>query len=506
MKKILFVAAACILAAACKPTETETTTASLEVTPTSLSFAAEDTAPQTITVTAVGVEWTYTLSESGKEWVTIDRQSQEELTVAVAENTKAEQRTASITFKAKDNNRIKDRSVTILQQGTDNPELYTLTVDPAALAFVAEGAEAQSVKVTAAGKGITWSAAVDEAAREWITLSTAEGAEGETMLAVTVADNPDTAERAANITLTPSEETAGNKAIRVTQEPRVLSPSFLMSYNGGEIPEEGFVINYTGDTQTYYINITPVNIEWNTAIEYDSQDREWLIVETYKSEYTNYISIKGNGRNSSPAPRTAYVSVTTDAEGIGPFEIKVTQEGKRDFLSTLEKEVDFGTLTQCTALVYPNNNWREESSTAWELRLRSKDIIYDQSNWPKYYTGSGDRLNIYCYADPVTANDDNEYFLPEGTYTVLDSDIPEQIYGAGEIKRGLSGLSHPIFPTGSWYIQMENDEATGDACIVAGTMTVTRDDENYNLTFDFTSDAGYTITGSFEGPFDLIAQ
>ena len=117
MKKILFVAAACILAAACKPTETETTTASLEVTPTSLSFAAEDTAPQTITVTAVGVEWTYSLAESGKEWVTIERLSDKELTVAVADNTKAEQRTAAVTFKAKDNNRIKDRSVTIIQQG-----------------------------------------------------------------------------------------------------------------------------------------------------------------------------------------------------------------------------------------------------------------------------------------------------------------------------------------------------------------------------------------------------
>ena len=171
MKKILFVAAACILAAACKPTETETTTASLEVTPTSLSFAAEDTAPQTITVTAVGVEWTYSLAESGKEWVTIERLSDKELTVAVADNTKAEQRTAAVTFKAKDNNRIKDRSVTIIQQGAENPEVYALTVDPTVLTFEAEGAAGQSVKVTASGEGMTWSAAVEDAAKEWITLS-----------------------------------------------------------------------------------------------------------------------------------------------------------------------------------------------------------------------------------------------------------------------------------------------------------------------------------------------
>ena len=178
--------------------------------------------------------------------MTIERLSDKELTVAVADNTKAEQRTAAVTFKAKDNNRIKDRSVTIIQQGAENPEVYALTVDPAALAFAAENAEPQNVKVNASGKGITWSAAVDEDAREWITISAAEGAEGETLLAVAVADNPDTAERSANITITPSEETAGSKVIRISQEPKVLPPSFSLSYREGEVPEEGFTLNYRG--------------------------------------------------------------------------------------------------------------------------------------------------------------------------------------------------------------------------------------------------------------------
>ena len=55
MKKILFIAAACLLAVACKPTDGESTTASLEVSPSSLTFGAEDTTPQEITVTATGV-------------------------------------------------------------------------------------------------------------------------------------------------------------------------------------------------------------------------------------------------------------------------------------------------------------------------------------------------------------------------------------------------------------------------------------------------------------------
>jgi len=46
MKKLLFIAAACMLAAACTPQDGGGETASLEVSPKSLTFGAEDTTPQ----------------------------------------------------------------------------------------------------------------------------------------------------------------------------------------------------------------------------------------------------------------------------------------------------------------------------------------------------------------------------------------------------------------------------------------------------------------------------
>ena len=508
MKKILFVAAACILAAACKPTETETTTASLEVTPTSLSFAAEDTAPQTITVTAVGVEWTYSLAESGKEWVTIERLSDKELTVAVADNTKAEQRTAAVTFKAKDNNRIKDRSVTIIQQGAENPEVYALTVDPTVLTFEAEGAAGQSVKVTASGEGMTWSAAVDEAAKEWITLSTTEGSEGETTLTVTVQDNPDTAERSANVTLTPSAESVGPKAIRVTQEAKVLPPSLTMTYNDGDVPEEGFVIDYLG-RKRYTINVVPVNLDWNVRVSYDNEkEKDWLTVNPFKDEDSGIhnISINANDKkNENSVPRTARVIVTTDVEGIGPFEIPVTQEGKPEFLSTLEEDVDFGVLTQSRIAVYPNDELRHQPYTLWELKLWDEGITLTSS---QMFIGTGNRLHMKLYTDPIEKNDDNIYILPEGTYTVTTADIEDSAYQfvSRDIMCGRAGFSHPKFPSGTWYIRMENDTVTGDACITGGTITVTRNGEEYDIAFDFTSDAGYKVTGSFKGILDLHVQ
>ena len=467
MKKILFVAAACILAAACKPTETETTTASLEITPTSLSFAAEDTAPQTITVTAVGVEWTYSLAESGKEWVTIERLSDKELTVAVADNTKAEQRTAAVTFKAKDNNRIKDRSVTIIQQGAENPEVYALTVDPTVLTFEAEGAAGQSVKVTASGEGMTWSAAVEDAAKEWITLSATEGTEGETTLTVAVADNPDTAERSANITITPSEETAGSKVIRISQEPKVLPPSFSLSYREGEVPEEGFTLNYRGyiegnyTTTNHKIDIEAVNIDWQATVAYDSAVTNWIT-----------------------------------------FEIAVTQEGRPNFLSTLTEDVDFGILTKNYVLVSPNNDRRNFPYTLWDLRFWSDGIVYDGTS---SYTGTGDRLCIYLAAEPISINDDNEYYLSDGTYDVVanfgyDTDpAPWTISGGAE-------YFNPTFPFGSWFHRITEGIYGDRVCITGGKMTVSRQGEIYTLTFDLTSDAGYKVTGSFEGTFDLHAQ
>src|SRR5699024_1714225 len=130
-------------------------------------------------------------------------------------------------------------------------------------------AAAQTVKVTATGSGITWSAAVEDAAKEWITLSATEGAEGETTLSVTVYDNPETAERSANIVLTPGEETVGQKAIRVTQEAKVLPPSFSMTYEGGDLPEKGFEFDYMGQGM-YSVQVQAVNVTWTVKTEYDS--------------------------------------------------------------------------------------------------------------------------------------------------------------------------------------------------------------------------------------------
>jgi hypothetical protein len=279
-----------------------------------------------------------------------------------------------------------------------------------------------------------------------------------------------------------------------------------MSYNGGEIPEEGFTIHYKGET-SYDVDVVPVNVEWNVKVEYEAGSSGWLEANKVESENVNKIHIACNldkRENTSSDPRTARVVVTTNVEDIGPFEIPVMQEGKPEFLSTLEEDVDFGVLTQSRVLVYPNNDYREMPYTEWDFILWDEGISYDGVN---VFTGSGDKMCLKVAGEVLTQNDDNEYYLADGTYTVVanfdSGTITPEI---GQISGGAFGYSHPLFPNGSWYIRMQDDAVTGDACIKEGTMTVARSGETYTLTFDFTSDAGYKVTGSFEGALNVRAQ
>lgn len=112
---------------------------------------------------------------------------------------------------------MKDKTVTIVQQPSDTPVVYSITVEPASLTFEAEGAATQKVTVMTEGEGLTWRTEVDEAARGWLTVT-----EGEGQFAVAVSDNPDTVERAGNITVIPSEESASPKVVRVVQKEKVI--------------------------------------------------------------------------------------------------------------------------------------------------------------------------------------------------------------------------------------------------------------------------------------------
>lgn len=91
--------------------------------------------------------------------------------------------------------------------------------------------------------------------------------------------------------------------------------------------------------------------------------------------------------------------ITADTEGIGPFEIPVTQEGKPEFDSTLAEDVDFGTLTGGNyVIVYLTKN-EEQAYALWDLRFWSDGVTFDMNTGT--YSGSGDLVTVYLVSEPV---------------------------------------------------------------------------------------------------------
>lgn len=260
---------------------------SLEVSPTSLIFAAAAAPVQEVTVTAIGTDWEYELVGNASEWVSVtEDRTKGLLTVGVQDNPQAEQRTASLTVNAAGGSgiKVKNKTVTIVQQPSDTPVVYSITVEPASLTFEAEGAATQKVTVMTEGEGLTWRTEVDEAARGWLTVT-----EGEGQFAVAVSDNPDTVERAGNITVIPSEESASPKVVRVVQKEKVIPPSLDIALSNGATPEEGFVFDYLGENQNYSIDVRAVNIDWDYRVEYDSAATDWITVR--KNELSDRVGL-----------------------------------------------------------------------------------------------------------------------------------------------------------------------------------------------------------------------
>mgnify|MGYP000808374704 FL=1 len=285
MKRLLFISALCLLFASCGGDKGPDGggVPSLKVEPSSLDFAAVSAPSQSVTVTAVNVEWEVRVSDTASAWLKTEKTDGTTVTVSVTDNGTPEQRTGSFTVVPTNNEDVKAKSVTVVQTGGDVE--YKFSVEPAALTFEAEGAAAQTVTITAEG-GLTWEAEVEGDAASWITVTPGEGT-----LEVKVSDNPETAERSGNIVVTPSAESVGQKAIRVTQAGKVLPPSLSINV---EDPETGITFKANGEVAsgTTSIQVTAVNTDWNArAVDAEGNAVTWFSVKTNKENKIQSIGV-----------------------------------------------------------------------------------------------------------------------------------------------------------------------------------------------------------------------
>ncbi len=488
MKRLLFISALCLLFASCGGDKGPEGggVPSLKVEPSSLDFAAVSAPSQSVTVTAVNVEWEVRVSDTSSAWLKAEKTDGTTVTVSVTDNGTPEQRTGSFTVVPTNNEDVKAKSVTVVQTGSDVE--YKFSVEPASLTFEAEGAAAQTVTITAEG-GLTWEAEVEGDAASWITVTPGEGT-----LEVKVSDNPETAERSGNIVVTPSAESVGAKAIRVTQAGKVLPPS--LSVNEEELAD-GFKYSASGAKYTgpNNIRVTAVNTDWNArAVDAEGNAVTWFSVKTNKENKIQSIGVDVT-KNETYEERVGYVLITATVEGVPEIRVSVTQDAASEHLSTLTEDVDVSGFCHAYGLVTPNQTWEEpDMAAAWTVRFWTDGVEHDPVKYT--YTGTGARMEIAFTTEHMGFNDDQEYYLSEGVYTVAacteGSRLPPMHVNAGY--PGYFDYQH----FGSWYIGLENGEETEVAPIAEGTVTVASAGENrYTFTFDCMDDAGFAITGSY---------
>ena len=461
MKRLLFISALCLLFASCggdKGTDGGGVP-SLKVEPSSLDFAAVSAPSQSVTVTAVNVEWEVRVSDTASAWLKAEKTDGTTVTVSVTDNGTPEQRTGSFTVVPTNNEDVKAKSVTVVQTGSDVE--YKFAVEPAALTFEAEGAAAQTVTITAEG-GLTWEAEAEGDAASWITVTPGEGT-----LEVKVSDNPETAERSGNIVVTPSAESVGAKAIRVTQAGKVLPPSLSINV---EDPETGFKfqasgVQYEGASN---IQVTAVNTDWNArAVDAEGNAVTWFSVAVNKEDGLSSIGLTVT-KNETYEERVGYVVITATVEGVPEIRVTVTQDAAREHFSTLSGNVDVSKLVYSYAEVNPNQDWEE----------------------------------LEMSAEHMGFNDDKEYYLSEGTYEIYTDESgqrgPQMTY-----TKGYPGyFDYQNF--GSWALVVENGEIVEKGPCAAGTVTVSRSGDSYTFTLDIEDDMQYAVSGTTTVEFSRV--
>lgn len=456
---------------------------SLKVSPETMTFGAES-GTQRATVTAQGVEWTHEVAAEAAEWLSAERSDDQTLTVTVAENSAPEQRSGRITVSAEGSG-VAPCVITVTQQAAEI--IYGLTVEPASLDFAGTDAPSQKVTVTTEGEGLTWTAEPEEAIAEWVTLAV-EGNE----ITVSVADNLLTTPRAGLITVTPSVESVGAKAIRITQagcDPEFSATPLELTFPCLDVSSEW--------SEPQSVEVVALGVEFHIMYSFGNGDERWVEATINVKDGRGTVEVQVT-RNTAPEERTASVYLVPNDETLGfeQIEIKVTQEAAPEYRSNLTENVVLD-ATHAYCYVRPSRP-SASGGTYWQIELLGSDV----QNEGGINSGTGDRLYLMLVSTLIEPNDDNEYYLPAGTYTIATAEKGGDDVEPWDIVYPYNPNDSAKYPSGATYTRIENDVWTVKAPLVEGTMEVSRSGDVYTLQLDFKDDRGYSVTGTYEGRLD----
>lgn len=458
---------------------------SLDLSPKTLTFAADATEAQTVTVDAKNVDWEFAVDTQASDWLSAERQDNT-LKISVASDyTGADSRIGKVFVQAKGKTDLQRQEITVTQNGIGTNEF---TLSATTLTFAGEAAPAQDVTVTVTGDKLTWTAAAEEASKSWITVQTAEG-----KITVSVSDNDTETIRTGNVIVTPN--IGEPQEIFVKQEGIVLPPSLSVD----EESLKGFNFK-SSDINAYVITVTAVNCEWTTStVDKDNNPVDWITL--YENQevkpQTITVTVKTNAQLEA---REGFVVITPKAEGVDAIRIPVNQEAGRDHDSTLTEDIKITDLTHTRTELYLTTE-NEKNYASWNINMMSEGVDYNpESGWIE---GTGNSLTVSLIAE--YEKEGETYYISEGDYT-MDPNWETDLK-AMTIKPGEKGMNQGQYFF-SYYMEYNANNPEEEAPLMSGTANVKRDGDTYTITMNLVDDGGIKVTATYTGPItaDFISD
>lgn len=458
--------------------EPEPEQVSLSVNVETLEFNARDAASQFIAVAAVNVEWECAASA---DWIVAERTGGSRISVTVADNPSDAERSGTITVSPIDNPQLEAQTVAVRQLGA---ETVSVILSPEVVEFESDGALPQNVLVAVVGE-VIWQAKVIDG--DWVTIMS----QTKDRIGISVSDNANTEPRTAMLTVVPDREGVVTNSITIRQAGHSTLPSLTVDSTA----ELRFNFD---DSTDRVVNVKAENIDEWTAVSSDGEGREldWLHVRGSVANGAVLVSVD---RNTANQPRTGYVVISCDVEGVNDVVIPVYQSEGHDSLGTLTANVQIDDMNPAGGFcytIYPNQLWDTGAkATCWLLEIWGNGVVRDVDSG--LFSGNGTRMALELYTENIRYNSEEIFELTEGTYEVRAGGGTVYDTYPMTLRPGGPNWNNELnYPNGCWYTELYNDAYVASAPIEAGTMTVRSvGPDEYEFVFNFRDDAGHAITG-----------
>ncbi|MDR1342161.1 MAG: hypothetical protein LBK18_02770 [Prevotellaceae bacterium] len=375
----------------------------LSVTPTTI--AALSTAGSYAVAVTANVAWTAAVDAAAAAWCTVASTSgngNDTVAVNVAATADLAPRTATITFTAD----TMSRSVTLTQAAF----VPTLSVDKTDIA-ADNAAGSYAVAVTA---NVAWTAAVDDDAATWCTLSPTS-ASGNDTVAVSVAASTDLAPRTATITFT-----ADTMIRSVTLTQAAFVPTLSVDKTA---------IAAANAAGSYAVTVT-ANVAWTAAV--DDAAAIWCTIAFPTSPFSNTVMVEV-AASTDLAPRTATITFTA---GELSRSVTLTQEAFVPALSVDKTAIAAAGIAGSYAVVVTAN-------VAWTATVDDAAA----TAWCTVAPPSGNDNDTVTVE--VTANDTEEPRVATITFTAAD--VPSRSVTLTQEAEVIAAPTHAASPT-QWTI------------------------------------------------------